>query len=260
MSLDTCKAQEPLVIISVVRDYKMYNRCVAHNSYANMHTLNAIDNRSQNDHISILYNQFLEAYDYTKPAWLMFCHEDFEIKQDVSPLLVLLDKTVLYGPIGAKTSIRYFGMYYVWQLLGQITESNKDGSNPRLIGKPVPAGTPIETFDCQCLIVHSELIRKTGLRFDERLSFDLYIEDFCIQAKEEFNVASCILPFNCQHWSSGNIKERYHQQEKYLNAKYPYCCYTATSSYSIGMPNLIRLVNDFAKRLLKKLSHRVISH
>jgi len=260
MPLDTCKAQEPLVIISVVRDYQMYNRCVAHNSHANMHTLHAIDNRSQNDHISILYNQFLDAYDYTKPAWLMFCHEDFELKQDVSPLLELLDKTVLYGPIGAKTSIRYFGMYYVWQLLGQITESNKDGSNPRLIGKPVPAGTPIETFDCQCLLVHSDLIKQTGLRFDDHLSFDLYVEDFCIQAKESFNIPSLILPFISQHWSSGKVNTRYYQQVRYLNAKYPTCCYTGTSSYSIGMPNRIRQINDLIKRLLRQLSHRMLSH
>lgn len=249
--------EDSIVIVSVVRDYTMYNRCIAHNPYTNVHTLYALDNRTANEHISIHYNRFLDAYDYTNPAWFIFCHEDFELTQDITPLLTSLDKTALYGPIGAKTSIRYFGLFYVWQLLGQITESNKDGSNPRLIGTSVPSGTTIETFDCQCLIVHSALIKKTGLRFDEHLSFDLYIEDFCIQAKEKHNVASCILPFNCQHWSSGNVKERYYQQEKYLNAKYQNCCYTGTSSYSIGRPRLFRRLNGLLKNIIKKfVSHR----
>jgi len=255
-------ANESIVIVSVVRDYAMYNMRIAHNPFANSHVLQAIDNRTVNEHISTHYNHFLESYNYAIPAWFIFCHEDFEIKQALGPLFGALDKTALYGPIGAKTSPRYFGLFYAWQLLGQITESNKDGSNPRFIGKPVPAGTLIETFDCQCLIIHSELIRTTGLRFDDHLSFDLYIEDFCMQAKESFNIPSRILPLVCQHWSGGKVSERYYQQEKYVNAKYPNCCYTGTSSYSLGNPPLLRRFNDHFKRFLLKFvrSVKAINH
>ncbi len=215
-----------------------------------MHTLHAIDNRSQNDHISILYNQFLDAYDYTKPAWLMFCHEDFELLEDPTNILRDARKDSLYGPIGASTK-NIAGCLFKWQLLGSICEAGKDDSHVQHIGSAVPLHTLVETFDCQCFVVHSSLIFSTHLRFDPQLSFDLYVEDFCIQAKECYNISSCILPLKCKHWSHGKVGERYRQQERYLNGKYRNCCYTGTSSYSIGRPPFIRWLNDSAKRLIR---------
>jgi len=255
MSLDISKAQETLVIISVVRDYEMYNRCVVQNSFANIHTLHAIDNRPQNDHISILYNQFLDTYNYTNPAWFMFCHEDFELLEDPASILRVAKKENLYGPIGASTK-KIAGCVFKWQLLGSICEAGKNDSKEQHVGKAVPLYTPVETFDCQCLIVHSSVILNTRLRFDPQLSFDLYVEDFCIQAKECHAISSCILPLKCKHWSHGKVGERYRQQELYLNSKYRSCCYTGTSSYSIGHPPFMRWLNDSAKHLAKLLLKR----
>jgi hypothetical protein len=255
MSLNTPLEQESLIIISVVRDYEMYNRCVALNPHANSHTLHTIDNRLQNAPISILYNHFLDFYDYTHSAWLMFCHEDFELLEDPLSTLRQVRKENLYGPIGVSTK-KVAGCLFKWQLLGTIEETAKDGSSIQYVGHDVPLYTPVETFDCQCLIVHSSVIFNTRLRFDPQLSFDLYVEDFCIQAKECHNIPSCILPLKCKHWSHGKVGERYHQQERYLKAKYSNCCYTGTSSYSIGHPPLLRWLNDNAKRLAKLLLRR----
>ena len=242
----------PIHIISVVRDTEMYNQCIAQNTFINQHSLRPLDNSAENKGIPIRYNQFLDAYDFTNPAWLIFCHEDFEFKQKIDTVLEALDKNVLYGPIGVRTDIRWF-LLHTWRLIGQIIESGKDGSHARTVGSSVPTGTPVETFDCQCVIVHSDLIKKTRLRFDETLSFDLYVEDFCINAKENHGIPSHILSLKCQHWSNGNVSERYYHQETYLNKKYPHCCYTGTSSYNIGNPCTIRKLNGVIKTYLWRL-------
>ena len=249
----------PINIVSVVRDFEMYNKCIAQNTFVNHHTLCLLDNSSENKGIPFRYNQFLEGYDFSYPSWLVFCHEDFEFKQSIDDALAALDRNVLYGPIGVRTDIRW-GLLYTWRLIGQIIESNKDGSNARYVGSATSTKTLVETFDCQCVIIHSDTIYKTGLRFDENLSFDLYVEDFCINAKENHNIPSHMLPIKCQHWSSGKVGEHYYRQENYLNQKYSHCCYTGTSSYSIGQPCAIRKLNGtlktFAKNILKNFTTR----
>ena len=51
----------------------------------------------------------------------------------------------------------------------------------------------VDTVDCQCLIVHSDLIKKYHLRFDEHLQFHFYAEEFCIMASEKYNIPSYAL-------------------------------------------------------------------
>jgi len=184
-----------VIIISVVRDYQMYDTCVRSNPFANCYTVCPLDNTRENKTVPVRYNEFLNSYDFSNPAWLVFCHEDFELKQAVDPLLEPLDTNVLYGPIGARTDVRWF---------------------------------------------------------DENLSFDLYIEDFCISAKENHGVPSQVLAVECQHWSGGAVRERYYHQEAYLNKKYPHCCYTGTSSYSIGEPGFARKLNEAMKRSIRR--------
>jgi len=152
--------EKNIIFVSVVRDFVMYNQCIVHNPYANVHALHAIDNRTTNEHISIQYNRFLDAYDYTQPAWFILCHEDFEILEEPESLLKNADRESLYGPIGASTKT-VAGCLFKWQLLGTIYEAGKDGQNGQQVGTSVPINTPVETFDCQCLIVHSSLILKT---------------------------------------------------------------------------------------------------
>jgi len=222
----------------------------------NHHTLHPIDNRSENKGIPFRYNQFLDSYDFTHPSWLIFCHEDFEFKQKIDTLFEALDTGVLYGPIGARTDV-YWSLFYLLRIIGRITESNKDGSNMRHLGIPVQTDTPVETFDGQCIIVHSTLIQKTGLRFDENLLFDLYDVDFCINAKENHGVPSHILAVDCQHWSSGAMSERFRQQEAYLNKKYPHCCYSGTCSSSIGNPCAPWKLKEIIKRVIRKMLGRL---
>lgn len=241
-----------ITFVSVVRDRAMYERCVLNNPYVNRHVLMAVDNSTENRGIPFRYNQVLNAYDYAKPTWFVFCHEDFEFQEDIHNKLCALDKQVLYGPIGAITKV-ILRLIHLWQPVGSIMESNKDGTNLHRIGCEAPNLTPVDTFDGCCIIAHSDLIQKTALRFDENLSFDLYAEDICINAKENHRVPSHILNFNCHHWSGGYAGERFKKQLEYINKKYDYCCYTSLCTYNVGHPHAIRRFNYLVRGMLKRL-------
>ena len=241
---------DKVLCVSVVRDWGMYNKCMQRNLFAAGMELFPIDNRERNESVSVCYNRFLKNRPADEKSWYVFCHEDFELKEPLPQLLEDLDKNSLWGPIGAVTFVRW-GLYHQWQMLGRVEECAKDGSNSHLVGTSVPRGTPVETFDCQCVIVHASLVRRFGLRFDEALSFDLYVEEFCIAAHEKGGVISRILPFKCRHWSGGSVQPRYYEQEAHVNAKYPNACYTGTSSWILGgKPPFFRRFTVAMKRLV----------
>ena len=213
--------------------------------------MRSLDNRACNEGVPVCYNRFLDTRPPGEEAWYVFCHEDFQLLEPLAPLLAGCDRQALWGPIGASTRVR-FGVYHQWRLTGCEEECRKDGSAVRRIGVPGPFGTPVETFDCQCLIVHSTLLARLGLRFDEALTFDLYVEELCMAAHVRAAIPSRILPVRCRHWSGGQVQPRYRAQEAHVNAKYPASCYTGTSSLILGgRPPLFRRLTVVAKRLLK---------
>ncbi len=204
-----CEMRFKMQIVSAVRDFEMYDRLVKNNMFNKGAEFTAIDNTVENKYISVRYNEFLDNYDYTKPDWIMFCHEDWELKENLDERLARLDKYNLYGPIGRS-----------WlRLQGQIVHSDRF-DNAETIGHFCKDIALTTTFDCQCMIVHSDLIKQYNLRFDEKLYFDLYVEDFCINAKELFGVKSYILQMDCQHYSKGSVAQRFYDNFNYLSEKY----------------------------------------
>ncbi len=243
----------PPVLVSVVRDFAMYDRCLRTNPNCRGCTFAPLDNRVRNEGIPLKYNAFLDSRPADEEAWYVFCHEDFEPREPLLSRLEGLDTACLRGPIGARTRVR-FGIYHEWQLVGRVAECAKDGSGEHELGRTVPPGTPVETFDCQCLIVHSSLVHRHNLRFDEHLTFDLYVEDFCRTAAQR-GIPSRILPFAACHWSGGNVLPRYYEQEAYLAKKYPNDCFTGTSSWILGgCPPLARRMTVALKRFVRRLS------
>ena len=156
-------------IISVVRNFEMYERLVKNNPFNKGVDFIVFDNNQENLGISQRYNSFLDNYDYKQGAWFIFCHEDWEIKEDLSLRLKDLDKSCLYGPIGAP-----FAKRILWNsaIQGSVEESQKDGQDLRTAGHYNDTLPVVGTFDCQCLIAHSSLIQQHHLRFDENLYFD----------------------------------------------------------------------------------------
>ena len=109
----------------------------------------------------------------------------------------------------------------------------------------------VDTFDCQCLIVHSTLIGKYSLRFDPSFSFDLYVEDFCINSFEKYGIVSKVLPMKCRHWSHGKLTDRFYSSKSYLGGKYSGIYTTTAGGAMIG--------NTGAKKVIS-FKHSIFNH
>ncbi len=227
-----------ITIITPVLDFAMYEKCIANNPNLTATKEIALDNRKDNEYISVIYNRFLDNYDYSIPSWFVFCHEDFQPIENIGTRICSLQKDAIYGPIGSRlakrSSVFIPGGLWQTELVGEITESDKSGNEAHKLGMPVAENTIVDTLDCQCLIMHSSLIAQFKLRFDTNLSFDLYVEDFCASAKLNHGILSRIIPLQCRHWSRGSIADRFHLQRDYLFRKYPKSEFASTTGYSIG--------------------------
>mgnify|MGYP003571432046 CR=1 FL=1 len=166
-----------------------------------------------------------------------------------------MDKNCLYGPIGA--FVDKFGKGHLY---GRILQSHKDGTHVVTLGEFVDVPTKVNTFDCQCIIMHSSLIEKYHLRFDENLLFDLYVEDFCIHAFEKYQIASKVLQVNCQHWSRGVLQKRFFEKHAYLQDKYKGSRYayisTACSKKCIGGTFYFHLLHALRRFLYSEKTDR----
>jgi len=231
---------DQLTSISVVRDFDLFNTCIRDNNFfANTHHV-VIDNRSDNQGIPARYNTFLEQFDYSRPSWLIFVHEDFELLEDIRPKLSSLDKHALYGPIGCSRRSLFGIGKQVFN--GQIDECERNNPAHRWkIGRPISRPTRTETFDCCCMIAHSSLVQKHCLRFDENLKFDLYVEDFCANASTRYGINSLAIPIQALHHSGSKPTQRLTRHLPYLAKKYPRNCFTATCTYFGTMPPMMRL-------------------
>lgn len=224
------------VIVSAVRDRAMYDACIGSNRHLGKCRLEPVENRERNDRIATCYNRALERH-LDDDAWIVFCHEDFQFLEDPVPVLEAADKNAICGPIGGVLAMRPHRIFLeIWEgsFRGTVLESEKDGSGTRSVGVRVPPGTTVDTLDCQCLAVHSSLLRDLALRFDEQLTFDLYAEDFCMAARLSHGIETRIAPFACQHRSRGTIEPRFFVQLAYLVRKYPRCEAFGAVGYSIG--------------------------
>ena len=201
------------VFVAVVRDHDMYARLVKGNPNNAGGEFVAFDNLAENLSVTARYNSFLNSWDYSREAWFVFVHEDYEFLEPVGPILSKVDRQSIYGTCGARSTRP--GDDIVWAL-----NSNRDGTDLALYGRPF-SGTPtVLTSDCNCIIVHSTLVREFSLRFDEKLTFDLYAEDFEMSAFERFGIQTKILGIANHHYSFGNIAPRFFVQRRYLMDKY----------------------------------------
>ena len=229
-----------MIIISVVRDYEMYNRLVRNNAnYPQGTQFINYDNRIENVPIPVRYNTFLEQYDYSNPDWFIFCHEDWELKENIIDKLNKINKNAIYGPIG----MGILRIFTAPQFLGSIVHSNKDGTNKEnLEGMPFNDTILCGTLDCMCMIVHSSLIKQYNLRFDATFPFDLYVEDFCINAREKYDIHTKILSVLCQHYSRRSGSDSFYKKLPAIRQKYRHSkhIYASTVHRTVIAGNLFR--------------------
>ncbi len=202
-------------VVSVVRDFDMYGRCVSGNPFLEGCELVPVDNRSENLPVTKRYNDYLDSVHDDR--WIVFCHEDWEVREPLLPVLEKLDRGFLYGPIGVFVEERRRSDVMIMR--GGVEQSAKDGRRQVVIRGKDPSGR-VDTFDCQCLIVHSSLVRMHHLRFDPHLCFDMYVEDFCVAAFENAGIQSIAVELKCHHHSRGSLSASFRDSLEYVRRKY----------------------------------------
>ena len=240
-------AETPLcVFVTVVRDKALYERLVRNNPNNANGEFVMFDNLAENLSITTRYNSFLDGWDYSRKAWFVFVHEDYEFLEPIGTILSTADTSCIYGTCGARSTRP--GDDVVWAL-----NCERDGSNLGLYGSPFTVPQEVLTTDCNCMMVHSDLVREHHLRFDERLTFDLYAEDFEIAARERHGVRTKVLPVLNRHYSFGHIAKRFFTQRRYLMDKYENASrvYGTTTKQLIGPRSLV-LAAKRANRMHRK--------
>ncbi len=186
-----------------------------------------LDNRERGAGLPMLYNEFIAA-NLERDTWLFFLHEDFEFLAPLPDLSGLRTEAV-YGTFGARLEGRKPRMY------GRHTCSNKDGSNARRTGIEISQPTWVDTLDCQSILLHSGMLRAhPELRFDEGLNFDLYAEEFCLNAQESHGLPVMVLPAKFQHYSYGRITDRYRRGLAHVAERYPESAMPGTCTFVGG--------------------------
>jgi GT2 family glycosyltransferase len=160
----------------------------------------------KNEGLPTIFNRIVKEHS-TEDTWLIFCHQDFILKEDLLTRLKELDVNTIYGPIGVRRGDNRF--------FGQIVQTDNS-----LIGCFLTEPTLVQTLDEMCIIAHSSAFEK-GMAFDERFRFHFYGADLCLKAYSQgFGVNA--LQVDCQHMSKtlgGNTQSEDFKSSRELFAK-----------------------------------------
>jgi hypothetical protein len=213
-------------LVTVFITPEMYSKFFTFNTNVNCYNLIGIDNRQLNRGLPVIYNEVIEDH-INDDCWLFFVHEDFEIKCDLA-IIDRLDRRSVYGTFGINLE------HDAPVGHGKHICSKKDGSDPLDVGNEVPDTIKVQTLDCQSVLVHTSLLADHAfLRFDENLTFDLYVEDFSINAQAH-GIDIKVFPLKFQHYSYGKVTERYRAGLRYLAEKYPLVAVAGSCSFIGG--------------------------
>lgn len=195
----------------VVNDFHTFESTVEASRFMNQYDISYSDNTSENLGISKRYNDFIEK-NIDSDCWLVLCHQDFTFLENMDVKFEKMDKNALYGPIGA-TRLKNKRI-----ILGQINQ----GDRGRIFkhGAKIEHERVVDTVDCMCIIIHSKLLKRTGLRFDEKLDFHHYTEEFCLSGFVNHSVETKVIQIECLHTSYGSLSTSFYQAVKYVKSKY----------------------------------------
>lgn len=227
----------------------IYRQYLGGDHRAKQYPITLYDNRVENVAIPLRYNNFIDNVLPGLPdCWIVFVHHDVVFYEDPSIVLDNLDKDVIYGPAGTilvPGLVRYYAAFDgYWprivryqhhhrRSVGQIRcaiELAPEG----VVGNPIGQPELVDTLDCCCLIVHSTLIRKYGLRFDPAFAWHLYSEDFSMSALQEHGIRSKAINLNCGHYGlSTTTNEAFKTHlsallDKYSGIHFASTCYAPT--------------------------------
>jgi hypothetical protein len=210
---------DPVCFVVVYNDLKVLSDCFLKSN--GLATVCLFEN-CEGISLPVIFNRKIAKF-LNRDCWIVFCHQDFILKDDLRKVLAGKDAGAVYGVVGAHQG--RLG------LLGRIMQS--DGS---FIGAKLTSPVFVQTVDEVCFIIHSSVFR-SGLRFDEHFSFDFYGADLCLQAyRLGFGVYA--LQVDCQHKSKslvGNLNSAcYLRTKKFFRAKWLAFLPVRTSTCLIG--------------------------
>lgn len=227
-------------VICVVNNQKIFEKVVKHNENLKNCEYFVFDNSTENVALTKHYNSFIEQNLKDNDSWCLFIHQDFGITEDIDSVLKKLDKNYIYGAIGVKIlkgiffgkkdKDRHLGFKTSLKLiLGRILQGNND-FNFKKYGISASFQPTVDAIDCCCIMIHSSLIKKYNLLFDENLSFHLYAEELCYRAKKDYKIKTKVVKMKCFHLGHGTLDENFENSAQYLKKKFnvnsiPSTCY-----------------------------------
>lgn len=220
-------------VICTFNNQEIFDKVVKNNEYVKDAELLAFNNIEENVEITKRYNTVLAEIANSKESedcWCVFIHQDFGFMEDLNSILSKLDKNCINGAIGVKIFKGiFFGKNYKSKKWGFKTElkltygmilQGDNGFNFKPHGRKLYFPMKANTTDCCCIILHSSLIKKYNLRFDENLSFHMYAEELCYRAKKDYGVCTKITQMNCYHLGVGSLNQEFDDSVNYLKNKF----------------------------------------
>ncbi len=212
-------------IVCVVNNYEIFNKVIKSNENLQNCEIFDYDNTKDNIAITKRYNDFIEN-NITEDtnSWVLFLHQDFGINENIDSWLKNLNPNNIYGAIGVTLHKGIFfgkegfkkSIVLTW---GRISQGNND-YNFKRHGRRVLFEKSVDTIDCCCIIIHSSLITKYKLRFDQNLNFHMYAEELCYSAKHKLNIQIKVKQMKCFHLGKGNLDEEFQKSAQYLKNKF----------------------------------------
>lgn len=221
-------------IICVLNNLELFEKVVKNNENLKTCELFYEDNSKTNVTIPKFYNTFIDKNllvdSENNDFWCVFIHQDFGIEENIDLILEKLNKNYIYGAVGIKIHRGLFirrkcknGHFCLKiskrTLWGEIRQGKND-STFALEGKRVRSPKTVDALDCCCIIMHSSLIKKYTLRFDENLSFHMYAEELCYRAKKDYKIKSKVVQMECFHIGGGSLDEEFYKAVNYLKEKF----------------------------------------
>lgn len=229
---DGTRVSERVILISACNNPAVYQRYAAKSTGVEPRDFRRYDNTVENLPVPARYNQFISGLAETDEGWLAFVHNDFAFHDDPRPWLADVARDNLYGVVGAGLSPRpegHGGVAAMARPDGSRLEYKARGQvlcSPQLIasgicGIPVDGMVPVQTVDCCCIIVHSSLVRRLGLRFDESFEWHFYAEELSLRAFRQWGVRTFVLPIRSGHYGLGAMNDAFYEAGRRLFRDYP---------------------------------------
>lgn len=212
-------------VVCIVNNYEIFDKVVKNNENLADCEIFDYDNTSENLSVTKRYNDFIKSHVTSdSDFWTIFIHQDFGFMENLNSVLEKLDKKNIYGAIGAKLLKGLFigkeGFKTSISLVfGKILQGQND-FNLKPYGNKIPFPMTVDAVDCSCIIIHSSLINKHHLLFDENLSFHMYAEELCYRAKKDYKIRTKVIPIKCFHLGKGELNEEFRKSVDYLKKKF----------------------------------------